>query len=154
LGRNSFDDDFREVQGGTMSERRQVWETLSHLLQRVDNSIANAPPAASDSSNLEQEIRNIGKTQHKANLLSEEQNALAKQTLAIAQSARSKTFVCLKPYALNELPPLRKIPSKPFCLRWTAWNTLSSVGGAICKSVTGLPKPPICPAAGHPGLAG
>jgi molecular chaperone GrpE len=62
----------------------------------VDNSIANAPPAASDSSNLEQEIRNIGKTQHKANLLSEEQNALAKQTLAIAQSAQEQNVRLLE----------------------------------------------------------
>ena len=91
-----------------MSERRQVWETLSHLLQRVDNSIANAPPPASDSSNLEQEIRKMGKTQHKANLLSEEQNALAKQTLAIAQSAQEQNVRLLETLRVERTATAKK----------------------------------------------
>jgi molecular chaperone GrpE len=73
-----------------MSDRRQVWETLAHLLQRVENSIANVPPSTSDTSNLDQEIRKMGKTQHKANLLAEEQNILLKQTLTIAHSTQEQ----------------------------------------------------------------
>ena len=69
-----------------MSERRQVWETLSRLLQRLEKAISDAPPASSETPNLEQEIRKLGKTQHKANLLAEEQTAQAKQALTLAQS--------------------------------------------------------------------
>jgi ATP-dependent exoDNAse (exonuclease V) alpha subunit len=73
-----------------MSERRQVWETIARLLQRVEKSIADTPPVASEPSNLEQEIRRMGKTQHKANLFAEEQNAQVKQALALAQSAQQQ----------------------------------------------------------------
>ena len=69
-----------------MSDRRQVWETISRLLQRVEKSIPDTPPASSETPNLEQEIRKLGKTQHKANLLAEEQNAQVKQFLTFAQS--------------------------------------------------------------------
>ena len=70
-----------------MSDRRQVWETLSRLLQRVEKSIPVTPPPSSETSNLEQEIRKLGKTQHKANLLTEEQNVQVKQALTLAQSS-------------------------------------------------------------------
>jgi molecular chaperone GrpE (heat shock protein) len=73
-----------------MSERRQVWETIARLLQRVEKSIAETPPVASELSDLEQEIRRMGKTQHKANLFAEEQNAQVKQALALAQSAQQQ----------------------------------------------------------------
>jgi molecular chaperone GrpE (heat shock protein) len=80
-----------------MSERRQVWETLARLLRRVENSISEAPPSdgttasrASETPNLEQEIRKLGKTQHKANLLAEEQNAQAKQALTLAQATQEQ----------------------------------------------------------------
>jgi molecular chaperone GrpE (heat shock protein) len=69
-----------------MSERRQVWETISRLLQRVEQSIPDTSPASSETPNLEQEIRKLGKTQHKANLLTEEQNAQMKQALTLTQS--------------------------------------------------------------------
>jgi molecular chaperone GrpE (heat shock protein) len=73
-----------------MSERRQVWETITRLLQRVEKSIADTPLAAGESLNLEQEIRRMGKTQHKANLLAEEQNAQVKQALALTQSTQEQ----------------------------------------------------------------
>jgi molecular chaperone GrpE (heat shock protein) len=79
-----------------MSERRQVWETIARLLQRVEKSIADTPPVASEPSNLEQEIRRMGKTQHKANLFAEEQNAQVKQALAFAQSAQEKNVRLLE----------------------------------------------------------
>lgn len=78
-----------------MSERREVWETLSRMLRRVEKSVT-APPAATDSSALEQEIRKLGKTQHKANLLAEEQKALVEQTLAAARAAQEQNADLLK----------------------------------------------------------
>jgi molecular chaperone GrpE (heat shock protein) len=72
-----------------MSEHRQVWETLSRLLSRVESSVAPAP-APADTANLEQEIRKLGKTQFKANLLVEEQVAQVKQTLIVAQTAQEQ----------------------------------------------------------------
>lgn len=73
-----------------MSAHRQVWETLSRLLNRVESSIATAPSALADAANLEQEIRKMGKTQLKANLLAEEQTAQVKQTIAVAQAAQEQ----------------------------------------------------------------
>jgi molecular chaperone GrpE (heat shock protein) len=67
-----------------MSDRRQVWETLARLLQRVETS------TASSLAGLEQEIRKMGKTQHKANLLAEEQSAQVEQVLALAQTAQEQ----------------------------------------------------------------
>lgn len=73
-----------------MSAHRQVWETLSHLLQRVENSAAAPPSSPTEAAGLEQEIRKLGKTQLKANLLAEEQTAQVKQTLAAAQTAQEQ----------------------------------------------------------------
>ena len=82
-----------------MSEHRQVWETLARLLRRVENSIPESPPAdeatasrAGETPNLEQEIRKMGKTQHKANLLAEEQNAQVNQALTLAQAAQEQNM--------------------------------------------------------------
>jgi molecular chaperone GrpE (heat shock protein) len=72
-----------------MSEHRQVWETLSRLLSRVESSVAPAPPPV-DTGSLEQEIRKLGKTQLKANLLVEEQAAQVKQSLIAAQTAQEQ----------------------------------------------------------------
>jgi molecular chaperone GrpE (heat shock protein) len=70
-----------------MSARRQVWETLSHLLQRVENA---TPIQSADAAGLEQEIRKLGKTQLKANLLTEEQTVQVKQSLTVAQAAQEQ----------------------------------------------------------------
>lgn len=73
-----------------MSTHRQVWETLSHLLQRAEKAV-DAPPAAPvEVAGLEQEIRKLGKTQLKANLLAEEQSTQLKQGLAVAQAAQEQ----------------------------------------------------------------
>ena len=66
-----------------MSDRRQVWETLARLLQRVETSATTLSATASDFASLGQEIRKMSKTQHKANLLAEEQSARVKQALAL-----------------------------------------------------------------------
>jgi molecular chaperone GrpE len=73
-----------------MSERRQVWETLARLLQRVDESVGAGRPAPGDTSGLEQEIRKMGKTQLKSNLLAEEQAARLEKTLAAARTAQEE----------------------------------------------------------------
>jgi len=73
-----------------MSARRQVWETLSHLLQRVENAASASPAMPVETAGLEQEIRKLGKTQLKANLLAEEQTAQAKLSLAVAQAAQEQ----------------------------------------------------------------
>jgi molecular chaperone GrpE len=73
-----------------MSARRQVWETLSHLLQRVENATGASSTAHVEVTGLEQEIRKLGKTQLKANLLVEEQAAQVKQSLATAQAAQEQ----------------------------------------------------------------
>lgn len=78
-----------------MSARRQVWETLSHLLKQVENSIA----APAEANGLEQEIRKLGKTQLKANLLAEEQAAQVKQSIAIAQAAQEQNARLLETIA-------------------------------------------------------
>jgi molecular chaperone GrpE len=80
-----------------MSDRRQVWDTLARLLHRVEAS--TPPPPASDSASLEQEIRKMGKTQHKANLLAEEQAAQVKQALAQAQASQEQTARLLETLA-------------------------------------------------------
>jgi molecular chaperone GrpE (heat shock protein) len=73
-----------------MSEHRQVWETIARLLQRVEKSSADAQKTASETPVLEQEVRKMGKTQHKANLLAEEQIVQLKQALSLAQSAQEQ----------------------------------------------------------------
>lgn len=82
-----------------MSTHRQVWETLSHLLKRVEQA-SDAPPAAPvEVAGLEQEIRKLGKTQLKANLLTEEQSAQLKQSLAAAQAAQEQNSRLLETLA-------------------------------------------------------
>jgi len=82
-----------------MSARRQVWETLSHLVQRVENANNAHPAAQAEVAGLEQEIRKLGKTQLKANLLVEEQAAQVKQSLATAQAAQEQNARLLETIA-------------------------------------------------------
>ncbi len=60
-----------------MSDRRQVWETLSNLLARVEAGM-EAPSAPGKNGaaleKLEKEIRKLGKAQFKANILAEGQS--------------------------------------------------------------------------------
>jgi len=99
-----------------MSDRRQVWDTLARLLQRVETSAARqwnsaaatSSPAASDSPNLEQEIRKMGKTQHKANLLTEEQSAQVKQALALAQASQEQNTRLLETLAAEQAAAAQK----------------------------------------------
>lgn len=74
-----------------MSDHRQVWQTLSALLQRVEKSIDRPAPAdAGGLTGLEQELRKLGKTQFKANALAEDQAARIEKALAVAQAAQEQ----------------------------------------------------------------
>ena len=87
-----------------MSARRQVWETLSFLLKRVENAVA----APVESADLEQEIRRLGKTQLKANFLVEEQAAQVKQSIAIAQAAQEQNERLLETIAAERAAQSQK----------------------------------------------
>jgi molecular chaperone GrpE len=67
------------------SYRRQVWATLANLLQRVENRSETA-----DLLELKEEVRKLGKTQLKANTLSENQAAQWQAVLAALQSAQTQ----------------------------------------------------------------
>ena len=81
-----------------MSTHRQVWETIARLLQRVESSISDGTTTSrpSETPNLEQEIRKLAKTQHKANLLAEEQNTQMSQALALGQAAQEQNSRLIK----------------------------------------------------------
>ena len=91
-----------------MSDRRQVWETLARLLQRVETPRAGPTTAASDPASLEQEIRKMGKTQHKANLLAEEQTTQVKQALAQAQAVQEQNANLLETLAAERAAAAQK----------------------------------------------
>ncbi len=88
-----------------MSARRQVWETLSHLLQRIENA---TPAQPAEAVGLEQEIRKLGKTQLKANLLTEELTTQAKQSLAMAQAAQEQNARLLETLGAERAARLQK----------------------------------------------
>jgi len=92
-----------------MSEHRQVWETLARLLQRVEKSIQDMPSVAGDTSGLEQEIRKMGKTQMKANLLAEEQATRFTQALTAAQTAQEQTTRLLEAQADESAAAQKKL---------------------------------------------
>jgi molecular chaperone GrpE len=77
-----------------MSDRRQVWETLSNLLARVEQGVdaslngGNHGTAALEK--LEKEVRKLGKAQFKANVLAEDQSARWKETIAQAAEERDQ----------------------------------------------------------------
>lgn len=74
-----------------MSVRRQVWETLAKLLVRVESGLSTSETAEVDKENsLAKEIRKLGKTQYKANLLSESQTQTIEQVLDTFKSSQDK----------------------------------------------------------------
>jgi molecular chaperone GrpE len=70
-----------------MSDRRQVWQTLSDLLRRLEKDAsallgARLPSTEVEVGGLEQELRKLGKAQFKANVLAEKQASQWEQTIA------------------------------------------------------------------------
>ncbi|MBN2045110.1 MAG: nucleotide exchange factor GrpE [Anaerolineales bacterium] len=72
-----------------MSNHRQVWETLSRLLKRLEDQLP-APESPDGLVNLEKEVRKLGKTQFKANALAEDQSVRIEKILASAQSTQEQ----------------------------------------------------------------
>jgi molecular chaperone GrpE (heat shock protein) len=72
-----------------MSDHRQVWETLSRLLKRLEDQLPTSE-SPDGLSNLEKEVRKLGKTQFKANALAEDHSAHIERILASAQSAQEQ----------------------------------------------------------------
>ncbi|MEE8389580.1 MAG: nucleotide exchange factor GrpE [Anaerolineae bacterium] len=80
-----------------MSDRRQVWETLSNLLAQVDAGVTllveTRSPQGEDGAvpnGLEKEIRRLGKAQFKANALAENQGARWEQIITSVQEAQKQ----------------------------------------------------------------
>ena len=80
-----------------MSDRRQVWETLSDLLAQVNAGVTSLVETHSTEvedgpalNGLEKEIRRLGKAQFKANALAENQGAHWEQTIASVQAAQEQ----------------------------------------------------------------
>lgn len=77
-----------------MSERRQVWDTLSKLLTRlerdIDTSLGAKAPSEATLEELEKEIRRLGKTQFKTNALVEEQSTRWEQVVAKLEAAQEQ----------------------------------------------------------------
>jgi len=67
-----------------MSERRQVWETLSNLLARLEAAVR------AGTSGLDKEVRKLGKAQFKANALAEDQLARLDQVIAGVEGAQQE----------------------------------------------------------------
>lgn len=77
-----------------MSDRRQVWETLSNLLARVeqgvDTSLNGGNHGTPALEKLEKEVRKLGKAQFKANVLAEDQSTRWEKTIAQAEEEREQ----------------------------------------------------------------
>jgi len=70
-----------------MSDRRNVWQTLSRLLTRLETDLSTRAPA--DTGELRQEVRKLGRMQFKANALAERQVDQWEQAVAAMQEAQA-----------------------------------------------------------------
>jgi len=73
-----------------MSDRRQVWQTLSDLLARLDKRWPETPPAPGAQNGLAEEVRKLGKSQYKANALAEKQAAQWGESIAAFREAQDQ----------------------------------------------------------------
>lgn len=77
-----------------MSDRRLVWATLAELLSQVERSSTSTTGAngknGAQLEKLEQEIRKLGKTQYKANMLTESQADRLQAALQSLQKQQSR----------------------------------------------------------------
>lgn len=78
-----------------MSERRQVWEALAALLQRVESRETAVSPAL-DLNSVTDELRKLGKTQFKANTLTETNVATAQTALARLEQSQVEQAALLQ----------------------------------------------------------
>ncbi len=73
-----------------MSERRQVWATLVDLLTRLERDVNTVHPASNGLATIEKEVRKLGKTQFKANMLAEEQATRTEAVLAEIEAQKAQ----------------------------------------------------------------
>jgi molecular chaperone GrpE (heat shock protein) len=77
-----------------MSERRQVWQTLSDLLTRLEKAVSASQqarePTEQDADALSEEVRKLGKAQFKANLLAEQQASSWERAIAAVESTQAQ----------------------------------------------------------------
>ncbi len=75
-----------------MSARRNVWATLARLLKRLENDVDTLHGSSAEDglTNLEKEVRKLGKTQFKANVLAEDQSDRLEKALTAAQSSQEE----------------------------------------------------------------
>jgi molecular chaperone GrpE (heat shock protein) len=94
-----------------MSERRQVWQTLSDLLTRLEKAVsasqATRGPAERDISALNQEVRKLGKAQFKANLLAEQQASRWERAIAAVEETQAQHAQLLEAISAEQVAPAR-----------------------------------------------
>jgi molecular chaperone GrpE (heat shock protein) len=77
-----------------VSDRRQVWQTLSALLARLEKEVSSSsgaiPGTGVDADGLGQEVRKLGKAQFKANVLLEKQAQQWEQALATVRQMQAE----------------------------------------------------------------
>ena len=73
-----------------MSDRRQVWQTLSDLLARLEKSWPEEGTAPGAGDGLGEELRKLGKAQFKANVLAEEQAGQWAQSLSAVREVQTE----------------------------------------------------------------
>ena len=105
-----------------MSDKRQMWQTITELLQRVEHGegVPKSEPAQPNEA-IQQEIRKLGKAQMKANLLAEQQTEAwqalvaeleavrVQQTTAVAELVAEKTAAKQHALLLSLMPVLDSV---------------------------------------------
>jgi len=77
-----------------MSERRQVWQTLSDLLTRLEKAVSASQEASEVGDEgagvLSQEVRKLGKAQFRANLIAEQQAGQWERAIAAVEETQAQ----------------------------------------------------------------
>lgn len=96
-----------------MSDRRLVWATLADLLSQVEKSSTSTTGAngknGAQLEKLEQEIRKLGKTQYKANMLTESQADRLQSALQSLQEQRSREEQALEALIETEVAEAKQV---------------------------------------------
>ncbi len=104
-----------------MSDKRQMWQTITELFQRVEQGQGGLTTTTEQEQAVQQEIRKLGKAQMKANLLAEQQTeawqalvdkleaAQAQQAQAVADLVAEKTAANQHALLLSLMPVLDSV---------------------------------------------
>jgi molecular chaperone GrpE (heat shock protein) len=94
-----------------MSERRQVWQTLSDLLTRLEKAVSASQEAGGlaerDTIVLNQEVRKLGKAQFKANLLAEQQTSRWERAIAAVEETQAQHAQLLEAISAEQVAAAR-----------------------------------------------